>query len=171
MKKGTPRAAKLAGRVFSNLTVIKRFGTRWTCAQWLCKCVCGRKIKAVTSDLTSGHVRSCGCLRADSTWKNSPLEYGIWSSAKYRARQKGVPFSIQVSDIKIPPFCPIFGTPFFLGKGGPRNESPSIDRIYPDKGYIPGNIAIVSFKANRIKNECSPDELIELALKFKGLVQ
>ena len=54
----------LTGQRFNNLTVIevadniKNKGTLWRC-----RCDCGAETTALTNDLTSGHKKSCGCLK------------------------------------------------------------------------------------------------------------
>ena len=48
-----------------------------------------------------------------------------------------------------------------VGKGLTDNN-PSIDRIDPTKGYVSGNIHIISWRANRLKNNGSLDDLILL---------
>jgi hypothetical protein len=37
--------------------------------------------------------------------------------------------------------------------------SPSLDRIIPDRGYVPGNVRVVSDRANRLKGKRSLSEL------------
>ena len=49
-----------------------------------------------------------------------------------------------------------------LGSGD-TNYSPFFDRIYPKKGYVKGNIVIVSYKANRIKTDATVDEIRKVA--------
>ncbi|WP_210240170.1 hypothetical protein, partial [Mesorhizobium sp. M2E.F.Ca.ET.154.01.1.1] len=70
-------------------------------------------------------------------------------------------YSLTKDDIFIPTHCPVFG--FELKDGGDRNNSPSLDRIKPELGYVPGNIQVISTRANRIKNDATPDELRLLA--------
>ena len=83
-------------------------------------------------------------------------------SARKRAKKKGVPFSITLEDIPdIPERCPALD--IFLksgvGTGKILDSSPSLDRIIPALGYVPGNIAIISKKANAIKNNGCLEEL------------
>ena len=53
------------------------------------------------------------------------------------------------------------------GEGrGPRDNSPSLDKIVPELGYVPGNITIVSSKANRLKSQQSPEELLAFAQRY-----
>jgi hypothetical protein len=40
-----------------------------------------------------------------------------------------------------------------------RNSSPSIDRLNPRLGYVPGNIAVISHIANAIKSNATPKQL------------
>ena len=41
--------------------------------------------------------------------------------------------------------------------------SPSLDRIVPDRGYVPGNVRVVSDRANRLKGDRNLEELRRLA--------
>lgn len=97
----------------------------------------------------------------------------MWNSAKYRAKTKGVPFSITPDDIIIPDECPALGIKLARSRAGtraPAENSPTLDRIFPDKGYVPGNVIVVSNKANRIKNNASAMELVQVALFYKRLI-
>ena len=85
----------------------------------------------------------------------------MYYNAKKRAKDKGVPFEITREDIVVPTHCPILGIKLERGIGA-RNyvdTSPSLDRIVPEKGYVVGNIAVISMRANRIKNDATTDEL------------
>lgn len=89
--------------------------------------------------------------------KDNP-ENGLLRLARQRCKKSGVPCTIKIEDIVIPEFCPIFGFKLEFGEMENRDNSPSLDRIVPELGYVPGNIAVISFKANRIKNHGSADE-------------
>lgn len=86
-------------------------------------------------------------------------------SASQRAKKAGVPFAITESDIIIPSYCPVFGVRLeqSLGSKGPGANSPSLDRRIPEDGYVPGNIVVISNRANRAKSDLSVDELCALA--------
>ncbi len=99
---------------------------------------------------------------------NNP-EKSILYSSKFRANKNNVEFTITKNDINIPLICPILRHPIIKecikgGKTGPKDNSPSIDRIDNSKGYIPGNIQIISNKANTMKSSATPEELINFAL-------
>ena len=105
-------------------------------------------------------------------WKQSNPK-GLWvhwavHRAKRRAKVKDLPFDLTSKDLMplVPDACPVFGTPFmFTGNAsGGIDTSPSIDRIDPKKGYVLENIAIISVKANSIKNAYSAAELMQVAL-------
>ena len=63
--------------------------------------------------------------------------------------------------------CPVLGNLFEMGykNGKSKNLSPSLDRIVPKKGYIPGNLVIVSDIVNRLKSDASLEDM-EKILKF-----
>lgn len=86
-------------------------------------------------------------------------------NARSRARTAGVPLTITVDDIVIPTHCPILGLPLFqiTGKKGGGANSPSLDRIEPEAGYVPGNIVVISNRANRLKSDATIEELRSIA--------
>ena len=83
----------------------------------------------------------------------------MYDKAKNSSKDKGLPFSIVPADIIIPNKCPVFNTPFELGDKIQCHNSPSLDRVVPKLGYVPGNIVVISDKANRAKRDATLAEL------------
>lgn len=74
------------------------------------------------------------------------------------ARKRGIPFDLQEEDLLIPENCPILGTPLYT-KGGYSPFVPSVDRINSSKGYVKGNVWIISLLANRMKSSATIEQL------------
>jgi hypothetical protein len=87
----------------------------------------------------------------------------LWSSAKSRAAQIGVDFNLEPEDIVVPALCPIFRIPLSHTYNRRHDGTPSIDRINPRRGYVRGNIVVISWRANRLKNNATTEELRALA--------
>lgn len=85
------------------------------------------------------------------------------SSARARAKQKGIEFSITEDDVHIPDTCPALGIKLKRGAGVSIDSSPELDRIDNSKGYVPGNVIVISRRANRIKNDATVSELRRIA--------
>lgn len=87
----------------------------------------------------------------------------VWYAAKRRAKSSGVPFTISKQDIiDIFPSdgkCPMLGITLQFNNTQSKDDSPSLDRIVPELGYVPGNILLISYRANRIKNNVTVAEL------------
>lgn len=83
----------------------------------------------------------------------------MYHTAKLRAKRSGIPFSIKYTDIVIPATCPILGIPLFPNAHQCGPNSPSLDRIRSDEGYVQGNVQVVSHRANTLKNSASCAEL------------
>ena len=84
-------------------------------------------------------------------------EKNLLTWAKIRANNKNLDFNLELSDIVIPKLCPILNIELSLD--GETFTSPSLDRIDINKGYIKGNIQVISLKANTMKNSASFEEL------------
>lgn len=100
----------------------------------------------------------------------------VLKSAKERSKKKGVMFYITRADVgDIPDTCPILGIRLernigkSAGHRGPTDNSPSLDRIIPEYGYVPGNVRWISHRANKIKQDATADEILSVALDFLSL--
>jgi len=94
----------------------------------------------------------------------------LLSSAKHRAKKENVPFNLSADDFDIPSHCPVLGIElkYNIGIGGFRDNSPSLDKRIPELGYVKGNISIMSFRANRIKNNATLEEIEKIHEWLKG---
>ena len=91
-------------------------------------------------------------------WKKKRPEWYMLADSRKRAKRLGLPNTITRADIVIPDICPVFGIPLFISSGQPTDNSPSLDRVNPKLGYVPGNIAVISMRANRIKDQGTATE-------------
>lgn len=82
--------------------------------------------------------------------------------AKTRAKEYDVPFTITLDDIVIPERCPVLGVRLYRGQGR-HPHSPSLDRLVPGMGYVPGNVIVVSRHANIIKSDATPSQIRAVA--------
>jgi hypothetical protein len=92
--------------------------------------------------------------------KDTSPELFLLKGARNRCRGTDIPCTITISDIVIPDVCPALGIPLVPSRGkGATDNSPSLDRIVPALGYVPGNVCVISYKANRIKQDATAEEL------------
>lgn len=103
-------------------------------------------------------------------YEANPERY-LWIGAKKRAERLGLPFDLRVEDLQIPDVCPVLEIPFEIARGCPGAGSPSVDRIIPELGYVRGNVAVISHRANSLKRDGTIDELRKLLawLESKGV--
>lgn len=81
-----------------------------------------------------------------------PVERSLYKMARYRSRKEHKPFTITEADIHVPKFCPLLGMQLIPSRGQPSDGSPTLDCIDPARGYVTGNIWVISFLANTVKN-------------------
>lgn len=95
----------------------------------------------------------------------------LLANARMRAARFGVPFDLESSDIFIPEFCPVLGIKMEIGAGGRGFQpcSPNLDRIVPSLGYVRGNVAVISGRANKIKSNATAAELERIAAWMRSV--
>lgn len=89
------------------------------------------------------------------------------TSAKTRASAKGLPFDLTAEDLTLPEVCPVLNISLSWSNVI-TNETPSIDRVVPELGYVKGNCNIISMKANRLKNNATKEELEAILAYISG---
>ena len=139
----------------------------------VCDCSCGQvNIEVLPESLRKGDTQSCGCYLKETTGdrfrthgKTDTREFDLWAASKDRSNKEGIPFDIELTDISIPAICPVLGIPIDirLGRGRRQPDSPSLDKFIPSKGYVKGNIQVISWRANWLKNNGTTEEWIKIA--------
>lgn len=101
----------------------------------------------------------------------------IYDQQREKYRQKkansvrtGVEFNINFGDIVWNSHCPMLGIELDYFAMGGKDNMPSFDRIDSLKGYVTGNVQIISLRANRIKNDATVDELCKIADYMRNLI-
>ena len=89
----------------------------------------------------------------------------LLTQSRQRAKRYGYEHNITVEDIIIPEYCPILGIPIFISEKQCSWNSPSLDRIDNNKGYIKNNVMVMSFRANTLKSNGTAEEF-EKILEF-----
>lgn len=86
-----------------------------------------------------------------------------FSSKKANAKRAGIVFTLQFGDLHWPDKCPILGIDINYFNDGLEDSSPSIDRLDPNVGYTAENCVVISWRANRIKNNGTAEEHQKIA--------
>ena len=92
---------------------------------------------------------------------------------KFRCSKKNILFNITLSDLlPLPQVCPDLAIQLsYTTKGHHTGYFATVDRIVPDLGYVPGNVRIISYKANAMKQNASLAELKTIACSWLELVK
>lgn len=94
--------------------------------------------------------------------------YAAMHMARLRARELGLPFDLTPGYVRnlyeTTRVCPALGVPLAHTKlGSNRDFAPSLDRVVPDRGYVMGNVVVISTLANRIKNSANATQIRAVA--------
>ena len=97
----------------------------------------------------------------------------LFNSSKGNAASNGIEHTIRLDDIPIPKICKYLGIRLDYRCAAERGSlrawnAPSIDRIDPTRGYVKGNIQVISDLVNRMKQDATIDQLIVFA---KGVLE
>lgn len=96
--------------------------------------------------------------RSKARWAASSPAARLLAKAIERSRALGIEITLSEKDIVIPDRCPVLGIPIRPGSGSHHDGSPTLDRIDNERGYVPGNVAVISFRANALKRDGTADE-------------
>ncbi len=89
-----------------------------------------------------------------------------------RCRKKDIPYDEDCLNadylISIMPkdmVCPVLGEEMRFGIADDNGDyqSPSLDKIIPSKGYVRDNVVWISARANMIKHDATPEEVMKVA--------
>lgn len=138
--------ANLVGKRFGRLLVLEETPERqWENVIWLCQCDCGNKVKARTGPLNYGHVKSCGCLNADTRkakrthGKTNSNAYTSWASMKDRCQNKNSEFYGYYGGRGIEVCQRWQKFENFLADMGDREDGMTLERINNELSYCPEN--------------------------------
>lgn len=88
----------------------------------------------------------------------------IFNATKHRKDRS----ALQVTDLTWPTHCPALGLELDY-TGMDINTGWSIDKLVPSRGYVPGNVVIISRLANCIKCHATPAQIHQVATWLQGL--
>jgi hypothetical protein len=100
--------------------------------------------------------------KSQARWKKNHPKVGLVQWARRRAKVNNLPFNITIDDFEIPEFCPAIGVKLEVGIGKLHDFSPTLDRVIPELGYVKGNVVVISYLANRMKNNGTLEQLESL---------
>jgi len=173
----------LTNKKFGRLTVVEITNERDSSQHvlWKCKCDCGNpKIIIVRgSHLTNGRTKSCGCLHLERSTTHGASRirdprnkaYKMFFNAKRRAEKDNVIFDLEFTDIVIPDKCPVLNIPLKPGIDSITPNSPTLDRILPEQGYVKENVWVISHRANFLKNNATVEELEALTKAVRKVIK
>ena len=89
------------------------------------------------------------------------------SAARMRAKLRGGFCSLTIEDIAAVNgmHCPVFGKRYVIKRGHPNSRT--LDKIRPHLWYVPGNVVVVSARANFIKQDATSAELHSMASRLR----
>ena len=170
------------GETHGRLTILREYQS--PCKKYVlceCSCSCGGSTSTTRRhDIVSGKIESCGCLRKERSIETNKkrfdpnaisktTEYKMLARAKSRAKKNNLPFNIELDDIVIPERCPLLGIKIESTEVRNSPNNPSLDKIIPEKGYIKGNVWVISNRANTLKNDATLQELKILVENLEAL--
>lgn len=132
----------LSGLRFGMLLAVSRIAEPYKKTKYLCKCDCGNITTVTSSNLVTGHTKSCGCLTKKHGLAKKERLYNIWIGMRQRCR-----------DVNSQDYMAYGGRGIHVCHGWENDyaifrqwavangydDSLSIDRINNDSGYSPEN--------------------------------
>jgi hypothetical protein len=100
-------------------------------------------------------------------------ENRMLNRSRARAKKSGLDFNLTEDDIIIPTHCPLLGIELYTAEGrkSVKDNSASLDRIDSSKGYVKGNVWVISNKANTMKSNATLEEMKTLVTNWMRLAE
>jgi hypothetical protein len=183
--KGIRNTKKIeVGDRFGRLTILNFLGSdEKSNLCFLCKCECGKEKSVARSYLLNGRVKSCGCLKLDTTRKTgkNTIQYAIkanltgieelsgeiLSHIKYNAEIRNIKYDVSKEYLwdlflKQNKICALSGVSIVLGNRYKRlTTTASLDRMNSSLGYVEGNVQWVHKLINMMKRRLTNDEFLD----------
>lgn len=102
--------------------------------------------------------------------KEGWARYALYS-LRTRSNKTGVECTVTAKDLILPDYCPVLGIKLATNtnkRAMKAYDSPSIDRFDNTKGYIPGNIRVISNRANILKRDATLEEMKAIVKYMEG---
>jgi len=106
--------------------------------------------------------------KCEKKFRTQNPEKALLRGAKKRAKQMKLPFDLEPDDIIIPDICPVLGIPLIINELKSSDNSPTLDRIIPELGYVKSNVKVISMRANMIKSYGSAEEHEAVAIYIRA---
>jgi hypothetical protein len=129
-------------------------------------------VTMITGEKRSRRCKSCNI----QAYKDLDPRLKLLYSAKQRAKKIGVECNLTINDIVIPKNCPALGLEIkdYTGGGKPdfslHHDAATLDRIDNSKGYISGNVRVISKRANLLKKDATIEELMGILNYMKTAI-
>ncbi len=114
-----------------------------------------------SSDGLTGKCKSCHTISSKIQRRSgNSLKVHLLAGARLRSRKTGRKFNLTLNDIIVPEVCPVLGIELKINNNKCGPNSPSLDRIDNNEGYVSGNIRVISHRANSLKSNATYNELL-----------
>ena len=102
--------------------------------------------------------------------EKSYYKNNILIEARKRSKKLNLDFNLELDDIIVPDECPLLNIKLFTGSNKPIANSPTLDRIDNNLGYIKGNVRVISLKSNISKSNSTKEEYLLFAKNLENIV-
>ena len=166
-----PKRLDLSGKRFGRL-VVQREWTVYGKLKWQCLCDCGNTHYAISAELTSGHVKSCGCYRQDvkSLAAGRAAFNVLCRNYKRHAKERNLAFMLTEQEFETltKQCCKYCGAPpsqIALSRSEPYLYN-GVDRVNNEIGYVPTNVVPCCGICNRAKRDLTLEQFLAWAQRL-----
>lgn len=169
----------LSGQKFGRLIVVSRGqNDKYGKTKWICKCNCGNEKIVSIRELKTGHSKSCGCLRQETTTKRNLKRPYHWiyimlkGQAKYAEKNCTITYDDILDFVKIDK-CHYCNTEIIWSKHGTNKNYHSyrLDRKDNNMGYTKDNCVVCCKICNKVKLDIfTHDEMLKIGPVIKNIM-